>query len=141
MNNDWLELEGKTVIVTGAASGIGKAVAQEFLNIGANVVISDMAENAPEMDAKEGQLLYVRTDVTKVSDVEASLSGDGTISVTSSVINLTGHKDEFLCRRLAENRCRETGKVVVCTGGVHMDHITGEQIEELLKNIDRMMTE
>ena len=35
-------------------------------NIGrANVVISDMAENAPEMDAKEGQLLYVRTDVTK----------------------------------------------------------------------------
>ena len=59
-----------------------------------------------------------------------SLSGDGTISVTSSVINLTGHKDEFLCRRLAENRCR-----------VHMDHITGEQIEELLKNIDRMMTE
>ena len=70
-----------------------------------------------------------------------SLSGDGTISVTSSVINLTGHKDEFLCRRLAENRCRETGKVVVCTGGVHMDHITGEQIEELLKNIDRMMTE
>ena len=65
-----------------------------------------------------------------------SLSGDGTISVTSSVINLTGHKDEFLCRRLAENRCRETGKVVV-----YMDHITGEQIEELLKNIDRMMTE
>ena len=42
MNNDWLELEGKTVIVTGAASGIGKEVAQEFLNIGANVVISDM---------------------------------------------------------------------------------------------------
>ena len=74
MNNDWLELEGKTVIVTGAASGIGKAVAQEFLNIGANVVISDMAENAPEMDAKEGQLLYVRTDVTKVSDVEAMVA-------------------------------------------------------------------
>ena len=58
------------VLITGTASGIGKAVAQEFLNIGANVVISDMAENAPEMDAKEGQLLYVRTDVTKVSDVE-----------------------------------------------------------------------
>ena len=74
MNNDWLELEGKTVIVTGAASGIGKAVAQEFLNIGANVVISDMAENAPEMDAKEGQLLYVRTYVKKVSDVESMVA-------------------------------------------------------------------
>ena len=33
-----------------------------------------MAENAPEMDAKEGQLLYVRTDVTKVSDVEAMVA-------------------------------------------------------------------
>ncbi len=30
MNNEWLELEGKTVIVTGAASGIGKAVRRSF---------------------------------------------------------------------------------------------------------------
>ena len=64
-----------------------------------------------------------------------SLTGDGTISVTSSVLNLTGHKDEFLCRKLAEKRCRETGKVVVCTGGIHIDHITKKQIKELLENI------
>ena len=74
MGESWLELEGKTVIVTGAASGIGKAVAQEFLNVGANVVISDMAEKAPEMDAEEGKLLYVRTDVTKAADVEAMVA-------------------------------------------------------------------
>ena len=74
MSESWLELEGKTVVVTGAASGIGKAVAQEFLNVGANVVISDMAEKAPEMDAEEGKLLYVRTDVTKAADVEAMVS-------------------------------------------------------------------
>ena len=91
MNNDWLELEGKTVIVTGAASGIGKAVAQEFLNIGANVVISDMAENAPEMDAKEGQLLYVRTDVTKVSDVEAMVAK--TIETFGTIDVLVDPKD------------------------------------------------
>ena len=41
MSESWLNLEGKTVIVTGGASGIGKAVAQEFLEVGANVVISD----------------------------------------------------------------------------------------------------
>ena len=33
-----------------------------------------------------------------------SLTNDGSISVTSSVLNLTGHKDEFLCRKLAEKR-------------------------------------
>mgnify|MGYP002087507630 CR=1 FL=1 len=43
MSESWLNLEGKTVIVTGGASGIGKAVAQGFLNAGSNVVISDMA--------------------------------------------------------------------------------------------------
>ena len=69
MSESWLNLEGKTVIVTGGASGIGKAVAQGFLNAGSNVVISDMAPEAPEMDEAAGKLLYVKTDVTKVADV------------------------------------------------------------------------
>lgn len=64
-----------------------------------------------------------------------SLTKDGGRSVTSSVINLIGHKDEILCRRLAEKRCKETGKVVVCTGGVHVENITKEQINELLENL------
>ena len=68
MSESWLNLEGKTVIVTGGASGIGKAVAQGFLNAGSNVVISDMAPEAPEMDEAAGKLLYVKTDVTKVAD-------------------------------------------------------------------------
>ena len=61
-----------------------------------------------------------------------SLSGDGSTSVTSSVLNLTGHKDETVCRLLAEEFCRRTGRTVVCTGGFHVDGICPEQIEELL---------
>ncbi|MGI6500510.1 MAG: SDR family oxidoreductase [Anaerostipes sp.] len=71
MNNSWLELEGKTVIVTGGASGIGKAVAQGYLQAGANVVVSDMAPEAPEMNEECGKFHYVKTDVTNAAQVEA----------------------------------------------------------------------
>ena len=61
-----------------------------------------------------------------------SLTGDGTTGVTSSVLNLTGHKDEAICRILAEEFCKKLGAVVVCTGGFHVDGITREQIEEVM---------
>lgn len=60
-----------------------------------------------------------------------SLKEDGSLSSTASVINVTGHKDEFLCRYLAENFAARENAVTVCTGGFHTDHITKEQIEEV----------
>ncbi|BEU86573.1 SDR family oxidoreductase [Selenomonas sp. TAMA-11512] len=68
----WLGLEGKTVIVTGAASGIGKAVAESFLENGANVVVADMSPNPPEFKKGEGcgEVLYIKTDVTDRASVE-----------------------------------------------------------------------
>ena len=86
MVQDWLELEGKTVIVTGGASGIGKAVAQEFLNVGANVVISDMADHAPEMQEASGKLLYVKTNVTSIADVETMIEKTKTAFGTIDVL-------------------------------------------------------
>lgn len=61
-----------------------------------------------------------------------SLRGDGRQSCTASVLNVTGHKDEQICRYLAEETAKHCGAVVVCTGGFHMDHITKEQIRETL---------
>ena len=61
-----------------------------------------------------------------------SLTGDGSRSATSSVLNLTGHKDEFLCRELAETICAATGRVTVCTGGFHCDGMTKEKISEVV---------
>ena len=64
-----------------------------------------------------------------------SLTGRGKRSATSSVINVTGHKDEVLCRFLAEEIAQKTGAVTVCTGGFHVDGITGEQIGEVMEAV------
>lgn len=60
-----------------------------------------------------------------------SLTGDGSLSATSSVLNVTGHKDEALCRLLAEGVAADMNCTAVCTGGVHIDNITEEQIQVL----------
>ena len=74
MSNTWLNLENKTVIVTGGASGIGKAVAQEFLNQSAKVVVCDMNEIVPEFEnATDDNFLYVVTNVTKKASVDAMI--------------------------------------------------------------------
>ena len=62
------------------------------------------------------------------------------MSATVSVLNLTGHKDEEICRYVAETITKETGAVTLCTGGFHVDGITTEQIEEL-RTVIREMTE
>lgn len=70
-----------------------------------------------------------------------SLTGDGSWSATSSVWNRTGHKDEVLCRMLAEKICSACRVVTVCSGGVHIDGITREQIREVMDTVERMGNE
>lgn len=62
-----------------------------------------------------------------------SLTGDGSGSATASVLNLTGHKDEYLCRKLAEKICSTFGTTTVCTGGFHIDGMSKEQIKKVMK--------
>lgn len=70
-----------------------------------------------------------------------SLTGDGSGSATASVLNLTGHKDEYLCRQLAEKISSNLGTVVVCTGGFHIDNMTKEQIKEVLQAVNEIAEE
>ncbi len=63
------DLHGKTVVVTGASSGVGKAIAIEMAKHGANVVVAARRENALQETAAECELagarsLIVPTDVT-----------------------------------------------------------------------------
>lgn len=64
-----------------------------------------------------------------------SLDGNGKMSSTASVLNVTGHKDEDVCRYLAEKVAAGKNAVVVCTGGIHMDGITKEQIAEIVEAV------
>ncbi|MGH9172608.1 MAG: 3-oxoacyl-ACP reductase [Acidimicrobiales bacterium] len=64
-------LDGKVAVITGAASGIGRASARKFAAEGAKVVVADLSdENGAELATEIGGL-YVHADVTDASSVEA----------------------------------------------------------------------
>jgi len=68
-----MDLQGKTVIVTGASAGIGDATARAFYAAGSNVVLASRNEAALARLAKqlgEDRTLVVRTDVTQRDQVE-----------------------------------------------------------------------
>lgn len=67
-----------------------------------------------------------------------SLRNPDAVSATSSVLNVTGHKDEYICRQLAEAVAKRKNTITVCTGGFHVDGITAEQIQELMECINRL---
>ena len=66
-------LAGKRAIVTGAANGIGRAIALRLASEGARVVIADVNEEDAQGVAEEidGETLVHKADVTRDGDVEA----------------------------------------------------------------------
>jgi NAD(P)-dependent dehydrogenase (short-subunit alcohol dehydrogenase family) len=71
-----VDLRGRTAVVTGGASGIGRALILRFAREGANVVVADLDEAGMAAVAGEAQglgvkALAVRTDVTELAQVEA----------------------------------------------------------------------
>lgn len=86
------------------------------------------------MVVKGGDKPHIGTAVLAVP--RPSLTGDDSISTTSSVLNVAGHKDETVCRILAERASKKFGVTVVCTGGFHVDNIDASQIEELVSAIE-----
>jgi NAD(P)-dependent dehydrogenase (short-subunit alcohol dehydrogenase family) len=70
------DFAGRVAVVTGAASGIGRALAERFAGEGMHVVLADVEADALEAAARElavsgASTLAVRTDVSKAADVEA----------------------------------------------------------------------
>jgi 2-hydroxycyclohexanecarboxyl-CoA dehydrogenase len=71
-----MKLNGKTAVVTGAASGIGRATAEKLAEAGAHVILGDVNAEAGETAAAairaRGQGAdFLRLDVTDLSSIEA----------------------------------------------------------------------
>jgi NAD(P)-dependent dehydrogenase (short-subunit alcohol dehydrogenase family) len=72
-------LEGTVALVTGGASGIGRATALTFAREGAKLIIADMNEDGGQQTVhliteKGGEAIFVRTDVSKAVEVQALIS-------------------------------------------------------------------
>ena len=70
------KLDGKVAVVTGAASGLGRASALRFAKEGAAVVVADLNSQGGELIVAEiaaagGRGVFQRSDITRESDVKA----------------------------------------------------------------------
>jgi len=88
-----MKFQGKTVVITGASSGIGRALAYEFSSVGANVVLGARQEGelkvvADDIASKGGQAAYIATDVTREEDCKALIA---------KAVDVFGGVDVLIC--------------------------------------------
>ena len=68
-----------------------------------------------------------------LSTPRPSLCDSKVISATTSVLNLIGHKDDEVARYVSHELSSKLNKNVVVTCGIHIDNITGEEINIIVK--------
>ena len=67
-----------------------------------------------------------------------SLLKDGSVSSSTSVINMLGHKDDVVALPLAERLCREFNMPVTVTAGIHIDLADDTDIRRICHNVDEL---
>lgn len=94
-------IAGRTAIVTGGGSGIGRATAERFGREGANVLVADVDVDGGEdtvagIEANGGEATFVETDVSEPADVEAmvaaAIDAYGSIDLAHNNAGIAGEK-------------------------------------------------
>ena len=96
-----MRLEGKVAVVTGAASGMGKAIAELYAKEGASVVVSDLNIEGAEVvasgiEANGGKAIAVKTNVADLNDInemiDTAVNEFGTLDI---LVNNAGIMDNM----------------------------------------------
>lgn len=94
-----MKLQNRVAIITGAASGMGKAAAELFSKEGARIVVADRDQKAGELAAAAirgngGEATFVRVDVANSADlkamVETAISAYGRIDILFNNAGVAG---------------------------------------------------
>lgn len=100
-----MRLANKTGLVTGAGSGIGRAIARRFAAEGASLVISDISEaglqeTAALIGGADGQAVFVVGDVAERADaermVQAAVNAWGRLDIVVNNAGITGSRQATL---------------------------------------------
>jgi NAD(P)-dependent dehydrogenase (short-subunit alcohol dehydrogenase family) len=107
------ELDGKVAIVTGAANGIGRAIAELFLEERAQVVVADIDEAAGASAAEElgERAAFVHTDVADAASVQAAIDhAQAHFGALHVMVNNAGISGSY--RRLMQDDLRDFERVM-----------------------------
>ena len=104
-----MQLDGKSAVITGAATGIGRTTALLFAREGAHVIVGDLNEEEARrtiegIEAGNGEAQFVRTDVSRAEDVEALMEeAAGFMGGIDIIVNNAGAQRSGLVTEFEES--------------------------------------
>lgn len=130
-----MSIRGKVFVITGGSSGLGKAMAVEMVNRGANVVINgrreqELAEAAKEIDPTGKQVRFVAGNVADPKIAQRLI--DESLAHFGRVDTLVNNAGIFMSKPFTEYS-EEDFATYISTNVVGFFHVTQRAVAEMLK--------